>query len=98
MIPIKWFYGLAIKDDNDPFIVALREGRIEPGEVQTTVLGGDIYVVTEVPLPDGLWAKDGVLMFECGSCGADSEWYGEPEDFEFGSYVNVCGGSPRCLP
>jgi hypothetical protein len=98
MIPINWYYGLAIKDDNDPFIVALREGRIEPGEVETIVLGGDTYVVTEVPLPDGLWAKDGTLMFECRSCGQDSEWYGEPEDFEFGHFTNVCGGSPRCLP
>lgn len=98
MIPIKWYFGLAIKDDNDPFIVALREGRIEPGEVQTIVLGGDIYVVTEVPLPDGLWEKDGKLFFECRSCESATVWEGEPDEFEFGHYANVCGGSPRCLP
>lgn len=100
MLPINWYLGLAIKDDNDPFVVALREGRIQPGEVETIVLGGGIYVVTppEPELPEGLWEKDGKIMFECRTCGAWTEWPAEIEDYEHGVAENVCGGSQWCLP
>jgi len=49
-------------------------------------------------LPEGLWERDGVLYFECKACGNESEWYGEPEEFELDNYTNMCGGSPRCCP
>jgi hypothetical protein len=49
-------------------------------------------------LPDGLWECDGRLYFECRGCERDTEWEGDPSDFELGHYANVCGGSPRCCP
>lgn len=49
-------------------------------------------------LPDGLWERDGRYYFACLTCGEETEWEVEPEDFVFGYYANVCGGSPRCLP
>lgn len=56
------------------------------------VKANDLY------LPDGLWEVDGVYFFQCRSCGNDTEWPAEPEDFEFDGPANYCGGSPRCLP
>lgn len=96
-VPIKWFTGLAIKDARDPILKAHREGRLE--EVDAIELGGSVHFIP-VPeeLPDGLWWRDGKLMYECGSCGQPSEWPVEIEDFELGHYANVCGGSPRCIP
>jgi len=49
-------------------------------------------------LPDGLWEDNGILFFCCNVCDKATEWPEEPEDFEFGHYANVCGGSPRCCP
>lgn len=49
-------------------------------------------------LPDGLFERDGVVMFACRVCGRDSEWPTDIEDFVFDAPQNVCGGSPRCCP
>lgn len=49
-------------------------------------------------LPDGLFYIGGTVKFQCESCEALSEWYGEFSDFELGHYANRCGGSPRCCP
>lgn len=49
-------------------------------------------------LPDGLWRRDGRVMFECQSCGAATEWEHDVEDFDFTNPFNLCGGSPRCCP
>ncbi len=61
---------------------------------------GRIVIYTPPPpeLPEGLWERGGRLWFECRSCERATEWEGEPDQFEFGHYANVCGGSPRCLP
>lgn len=49
--------------------------------------------------PEGLWdTADGTLMFACRSCGQDTAWEGEAQDFDINHYANVCGGSPRCCP
>jgi len=49
-------------------------------------------------LPDGLRDNDGVIEFECISCGRWTEWPAEILDFEPGASENRCGGSPRCIP
>lgn len=51
-----------------------------------------------VTLPEGLWLVQGRPMYECASCGQDSEWHGELDEFRLGDPVNVCGRSPRCCP
>lgn len=55
-------------------------------------------MIDENDLPDGLYLKDGQIVFECRSCGNWTEWPAEIEDFELGADTNVCGGSPWCLP
>ena len=57
--------------------------------------------LAELPseLPDGLVANaDGVIEFECQSCGNWTEWPADIEDFDSDGNANVCGGSPRCSP
>lgn len=49
-------------------------------------------------LPEGLSYRYGKFWYECLSCGKDTEWEMEPEDFDITSNTNVCGGSERCLP
>lgn len=49
-------------------------------------------------LPEGLWGKGQRLFFECRSCGKETEFEGEHDDFDVHSTANVCGGSPRCCP
>lgn len=58
----------------------------------------DIKPDPESELPDGLWLRNGVVMFECENCHEDKEYFGEPKDFELGHPHNVCGGSPYCCP
>lgn len=52
----------------------------------------------EENFPDGLFMHAGEPSFHCNKCGEISCWYGEPEDFEFGDPINVCGRSMYCLP
>lgn len=50
-------------------------------------------------LPDGLWRmNDGRLMYECVSCGENSEWPAGIKDFDINNHANMCGRSPRCCP
>ncbi len=50
-------------------------------------------------LPEGLYdGEDGRYYFHCIVCGQKTEWPLEPEEFEFGDSMNLCGGSPRCCP
>jgi len=50
-------------------------------------------------LPEGLErTNDGTLLFECLSCGRDTEWPAEVADFDINNSANLCGGSPRCCP
>jgi hypothetical protein len=49
-------------------------------------------------LPDGLSYRGGRFFYDCRSCEKETEWEGEPDEFEFGHPSNVCGGSPGCLP
>lgn len=49
-------------------------------------------------LPEGLFVKDGKIMYHCRVCEEATEWPVEIEDFCFNDDHNVCGGSPRCLP
>lgn len=47
-------------------------------------------------LPDGLWYRDGKLVFECRSCERATEFDCGPNEFDYA--MAYCGGSPRCLP
>ncbi|MEQ6332956.1 hypothetical protein [Sphingobium sp. MK2] len=88
--------------------VIIITGHIDADLYACEVVTGDttteVSMVTESDieigdaLPDGLWERDGIFYYECGSCGYTTEWHGEPEDFVFGDPHNVCGGSPRCCP
>lgn len=49
-------------------------------------------------LPDGLREENGVIEFECRSCGTWTAWEGEILDFDPDAHENMCGGSPRCCP
>jgi hypothetical protein len=50
-------------------------------------------------LPDGLIEDAyGVIRYECNSCCAWAEWFGEIDEFELGDRNNLCGGSERCIP
>lgn len=52
----------------------------------------------EPDLPEGLYLKDGVVMFDCRSCGKATELPVDPHEFDPDSPSNMCGGSPRCCP
>lgn len=46
--------------------------------------------------PEGVWERDGQLVFECRACGGTF-----PLECDLGEYdpeVAYCGGNPRCLP
>lgn len=46
--------------------------------------------------PEGVWERDGVLMFECRSC--HNFFPLECDLAEYDPEVAYCGGNPRCLP
>ena len=46
--------------------------------------------------PDGVWERDGQMMFQCRSCGEAFPL--ECDLAEYDPEVAYCGGSPRCLP
>ncbi len=50
----------------------------------------------EPPLPEGVFERDGTLMFTCRACDQDVPL--EVDLSEFDPDVAYCGGSPRCLP
>ena len=54
------------------------------------------FLRRDASLPDGLFEVDGGLVFECRSCGADTDFDGHAH--EFSPDMAYCGGSPRCLP
>jgi len=47
-------------------------------------------------LPEGLWHRDGKVVFECRGCNQTVELEIDPSEFD--PAVAYCGGSPRCLP
>lgn len=49
-------------------------------------------------LPDGLVLHDGVIMYNCESCGELTDLPVDPAEYEHGHFHNVCGRSPRCCP
>ncbi len=49
-------------------------------------------------LPDGLREYNGLIEFQCRSCGAWTEWPDEIADYDPDAHENMCGGSPRCCP
>lgn len=48
------------------------------------------------PLPDGVWERQGELVYQCRSCGETVRLEFDPEEFD--PETAYCGGSPRCLP
>lgn len=48
------------------------------------------------PLPEGVFERDGTLMFTCRACDQDVPL--ECDLDEYDPAVAYCGGSPRCLP
>jgi hypothetical protein len=52
----------------------------------------------EKELPEGLWMSSIGLTYSCVSCGQDSEWPADIEDFDINERANQCGRSERCCP
>lgn len=49
-------------------------------------------------IAEELTYRDGRWWFECVSCGRATEWEEEPQHFDPAFSIQLCGGSPRCLP
>jgi hypothetical protein len=56
----------------------------------------EMILTEEDQLPDGLFERDGKIMFTCRGC--DKSVPLEVDVSEFDPDVAYCGGSPWCLP